>query len=104
MVSLSHLLEIFAEVVSRKEERTDKVRKDFGEMPRDRFTVTEKVLHIRQTLGQFGRLSLKTLFTNCRSKNEMVVTFLALLEMVRQGETVIRQTQSFSDVEVLPAA
>jgi len=101
MLSLTQLVEIFAEVLSRQEERVDIVRADFGQLPRDKFTVTEKVLHIRQSLDYYGRLSLKALFENCRSKNEMVVTFLAILEMVRQGEIRASQAESFSDVEVV---
>ena len=102
MVPLSQLVEIFTEVLSRREERIDVVRADFGELPRDRFTITEKVIHIRQSLSVYGRLSLKFLFEDCRSKNEMIVTFLAILEMVRQGEARASQPESFSDVEVLP--
>jgi len=101
MVSLSCLMEIFADVLSRKEERVDTVRADFGELPRDRFTIEEKVTFMRQQLRTYGRLSLRFLFQNCRSKNEMVVTFLALLEMVRKSEIRISQPESFSDVEIL---
>ena len=101
MVSLSHLMDIFAEVLSRKEERTDTVRASFGELPRDRFTVEEKVAFVQQQLGTYGRLSLLFLFKNCRSKNEMVVTFLALLEMVRQHEICINQPEPFGDAVVM---
>jgi len=102
MVSLSHLSEIFAEVLSRKEERVDTVRTGFGELPRDRFTIEEKVAHVQHELRLYGRLSLRFLFQSCRSKNEMVVTFLALLEMVRQSEIRISQPEAFADVEVTP--
>ena len=104
MVPLSNLMEIFADVLSRKEERVDTVRAGYGELPRDRFTVTEKVAFIQHELRVYGRLSLRFLFQNCRNRNEMVVTFLALLEMVRQGEIRARQSDSFSDVEVLSCA
>jgi len=101
MVSLSHLMEIFAEVLSRKEERVDTVRADFGELPRDRFTIEEKVALVRQELRIYGRLSLRFLFQKCRSRNEMVVTFLAMLEMVRQSEVCISQPEAFADVVVI---
>ena len=104
MVSLSHLMEIFAEVLSRKEERVDTVRAHFGELPRDRFTVEEKIDFVHRELRTYGRLSLRFLFQNCRSRNEMVVTFLALLEMVHQREISISQPEQFADVEVLPCS
>lgn len=101
MVSLSHLMELFTDVLSRKEERVDTTRAGFGELPRDRFTVEEKIAFVQRELRTYGRLSLRLIFQNCRSKNEMVVTFLALLEMVHQSEIRIRQPESFADVEVL---
>lgn len=101
MVPLSYLMEIFADVLSRKEERADTVRAYFGELPRDNFTVEEKIVFVHRELRAHGRLNLRFLFENCRSKNEMVVTFLALLEMVHKSEIRLTQHESFADVEVL---
>jgi len=101
MPPYTQLTDLFVEVMSRKEYRRDTVRAGYGKMPRDRFTVTEKVTHIRHILTAHGRASLRALFSDCRSKNEMVVTFLALLEMIRQGEIHANQPAAFADVEVL---
>jgi segregation and condensation protein A len=103
MVTVTQLMEIFADVMSRKENRRDTVRADYGKMPRDRFTVTQKVTYIRGILESRGRASLRALFSSCNSRNEIVVTFLALLEMVRQGEIRANQTEAFSDVEICAA-
>jgi len=92
---------IFTEAMNRMEDRRDTVRADYGSMARDRFTVTEKVLAIGYVLAQYGRASLRALFADCRSRNEIVVTFLALLEMIRQGQARVIQPASFDDVEVL---
>jgi len=101
MLSITQLSQLFADVMSRKEDRRDTVRAGYGKMPRDRFTVTEKVSHIRHMLTKQGRISLRSMFLSCRSKNEMVVTFLALLEMMHQGEIRASQNEAFADVEVL---
>jgi len=104
MLPMTQLMQLFADVMSRKEDRRDTVRAGYGKMPRDRFTVTEKVSYIRHMLGKHGRMSLLSMFSGCRSKNEMVVTFLALLEMIRQGEIRASQNEAFADVEVLLCA
>ena len=100
MIPMSLLMEFFVDVMSRKEFRRDTVRADYGKMPRDRFTVTAKVVHIRRILYNHGKASLRALFSGCQSKNEMVVTFLALLEMMRRGEIRATQPEAFSDVEI----
>jgi len=101
VTDISELVTIFADVMSRKENRRDRVRANYGRMQRDRFTITEKVAHIQEILQQHGRASLRNLFYDCHSKNEMVVTFLALLELVRRGEIATEQSASFEDVDVV---
>jgi len=102
ITSTDQLLSIFAEVMQRKENKRDRVRGNYGKMQRDRFTITEKVLHIQEILRRAGRASLRNMFELCQSKNEMVVTFLALLELIRRGEITARQSASFADVVAEP--
>ncbi|MCL1843366.1 MAG: segregation/condensation protein A [Defluviitaleaceae bacterium] len=103
LVSIPQLMEIFDEIMRRASDKIDTVRSGYGEMAKERFTVPEKVSFIRKTLRESGRLSLSALFLCCRSRREMIVTFLALLEMMRRGMVFASQKRSFDDVEVLPA-
>lgn len=102
ITTITQLMDIFVEAMNRKDNRRDVVRAGYGRMARDRFTITEKVWHMRHLLIRNGHASLRSLFTDCRSKNEMVVTFLALLELVRQGEASASQDTSFGDVVLTP--
>ena len=99
-IDLNKLSKIFTELIRQKERRTDKIRAGYGEMPRDKFSVTEKVSFIHDALKTKQKLNLFALFNNCRSRNEMVVTFLAVLEMVRRGVIHATQPETFGDVEV----
>ena len=102
LISVSHLADIFADVMRRKADKIDPIRAGYGEMPRERFTVTGKIEHIIQVLKTKGRLSLEALFLRCSSRREMVVTFLALLELARRGKIHTSQPRTFGDVEVKP--
>jgi len=97
-IDLSQVWEVFTDVMSRRAARRDPIRADFGEMPRERFTIPEKIAHIRQHIEAAGQIKLSALFQYCRSRIEMVVTFLALLEMMRQGMIKTRQNQAFDDI------
>jgi len=101
LISLSELMEIFTDVMARRESRRDTIRAGYGEMPRERFTLTEKVQYMRQILNKNGELKLQALFLLCQSKDEMVVTFLAVLEMVRRGMARANQVSSFAEVDVI---
>ena len=96
-ISLQQLWEVFGEVMARRAAKTDTVRAGYGEMPRERFTIPEKVSYIRHILQQ-GPTRLFALLEDCRSKNEMIVTFLAVLEMVRRGMIQTQQEHDFADI------
>jgi len=96
-VTVADLCEIFAEIMQRRAARTDTVRAGYGEMPRERFSVTEKITLIRHMLKQ-GKVRLFALLTDCHSRREMVVTFLALLEMMRRGMLKAQQDTDFADI------
>lgn len=100
--TVAQLMEIFTDAINRKEWKRDIVRSGYGKVARDNFTIPEKVLTIRHALKISGRASLLALIADCQSKNEMVVTFLAVLEMIRQGEVQVNQPDTFADVEILP--
>ena len=101
LISLEQLSDIFGKVMKLKEGRIDTVRAGYGQMPRERFTVTAKIVFILDTLQEKGRISLFALFEICNVRLELVVTFLAILELMRRGLVRAVQTRAFSDVEVL---
>ena len=103
-LDISLLSGVFAEVMRRREDRVDKVRAGFGALPKEVHSLTEKVALIVEILRRNRRLSLSKLFEKCRSKYEMVVTFLAVLELARRGHITARQSENFGDVEVLPCS
>jgi len=102
-VALSQIWDVFTDVMNRRAAKRDPIRADFGEMQRERFTLPEKIAHIRHRLETEGQIQLSSLFEYCRSRNEMVVTFLAILEMIRQGMIKARQNRAFEDVYCVAA-
>jgi len=97
-VGLSQIWDIFTDIMSRRAARRDPIRAGFGAMQKERFTVPEKIAYIRQQIQISGQVRLSTLFEDCRTRTEMIVTFLALLEMIRRGMAKARQDQAFEDV------
>lgn len=47
-----------------------------------------------------GTLRLNQLFARCTSRLEIIVTFLALLELIRMGEAQVQQEQLFGEITV----
>ena len=68
------------------EEGANKTPALFEKLENERyFTVDEKVLHISKRLARIKRCAFTVLFDDCGGRGEIIATFLALLEMVRDG-------------------
>jgi segregation and condensation protein A len=72
----------------------------FYEVVKDEFTIEEKVHDILHLLlvEEFVRIS--DLFGKAKSKIEIIVAFLAILELIRMKEIVARQRELFSEIEI----
>jgi segregation and condensation protein A len=96
-VSAKDLWEMFNDIMLRRAARTDTQHANYGEMPRERFTIPEKISYIKRLL-RLGKVFLSALLEECRTRREMVVTFLALLEMMRRGMVSAHQEKDFDDI------
>jgi segregation and condensation protein A len=65
-----------------------------------RVTIREKIAWIAERLGQEPRATFKSLLDQQASRLEVVVTFLALLELVKRYRVSARQEGLFSDIEI----
>jgi segregation and condensation protein A len=73
----------------------------FYEVIKDEFTIEEKVHSILHLLVAQSAVKLSDLFTKAKNKIEIIVTFLAILELIRMKEIVARQRELFQDIEIL---
>ena len=63
----------------------------------DKYKVEKKVIFILKTIGKNKTLKFSKLIENCREKIEIIVTFLALLELIRLKQAIVYQENIFSD-------
>lgn len=68
-------------------------------------TVNEKIAEIEQALSsKKGRLGFRPLLAKCETRTEIVVLFMALLEMIKGGQLWAEQDQPFGDIVLVEAA
>jgi segregation and condensation protein A len=85
------------------------ILKRFGqrEQTRDVFeeqwSVSEKIELVANMLRERPRLKFSELFESAASRSEVVVTFLALLELIRMKQLRIEQPEPFAEIEISPA-
>jgi len=72
----------------------------FYEVIKDEFTIEEKVHQILHRLLVDSQVKISVLFREAKHKIEVIVTFLAILELIRMKEVSARQTDLFEDIEI----
>ncbi len=70
------------------------------ELHREPVSLDDKKRLIYQSFDGEGKVSFSQLLIQCRDKQEIIVTFLAILEMVRLLEIKIYQNILFEDLEI----
>ena len=78
----------------------DVPRDVFFEVVKEEFTVEEKTHYILHKMLLQERISLEELFGSARSKLEIVVIFLAILELIKLREIVAIQKELFSSIVI----
>ena len=71
------------------------------EIIKEEFTVEQKIHEILHCVLDQNQVLLKDLFEKARSKVEIVVTFLAVLELIRLKEIKVVQKKLFGDIEII---
>ena len=94
-VSIFDLIRAFQNVLKRFEESHD-----FGDIIDDRYTVADKIEFL---LGHFAcgqSRRFEDLFEGATTKAEVIVTFLAVLELMKLNQFIIRQSHLLGEIEV----
>ena len=90
--SLFDLLTAFSKVLKEIPKET------FYQIIKETVTVEEKVQFLQELLQRQRQVTFLELFGPGRSKLELIATFLALLEVIRQRVAVAQQPQLFGDI------
>lgn len=98
-VGIFQLINAFQTVIRRVQARED-LREIFGE----HFTVSDKIDSILRRVSDGLPLKFSELFATMASRVEIVVTFLALLELIRLKQVLVTQTNPFDEIEIASAS
>ena len=94
-VGIFQLIHAFQNVIKRVE-----ARENLGEIFGERFTVSEKIDIILQRVANGASLRFSDLFSDAAVRVEVVVTFLALLELIRLKQVRVIQRDLFGEIEI----
>jgi segregation and condensation protein A len=75
-------------------------KEDLRDIFEDKWSVSEKIELLRRRITAAPRVRFSELFADATSRTEVVVTFLAMLELIRLRVLVAVQSEEFGDIEL----
>ncbi|MBQ1331937.1 MAG: segregation/condensation protein A [Lachnospiraceae bacterium] len=97
-VTAEALTEAFKTALRRVEENVDPVRHGFGRIEKETFKIYDKSRVILGMARSRGKFMFRELLNSSTGKVEMVVTFLAVLELVKMGRLAVTQEEIGGDI------
>lgn len=94
-LSVSDLVDAFNNLLEKK--RLEKPVQT--KITKKELSVTEKVIKIRDILKKKRKVNFEDLFENS-SKEEVIVSFLSILEMLKKDEIIVKQENNFNNIIV----
>ncbi len=85
-VTLTKLQKIFEAVMKRQQDKIDPVRSTFGTIKKEPVSLEEKITSVLGYARKHRKFSFRQMLEKQRDKTEVVVTFLALLELMKVGK------------------
>jgi segregation and condensation protein A len=86
------LFEVFREVLNRQLAITE------IEIAREEMTMAEKLAEIKVLVARSGSIEVREIFERARSRRELVLIFLAVLELVKELVIRLRQSETFGEI------
>ena len=99
-LTLQKLNAVFQEVMKRQTDKIDPVRSKFGKIEKEEVTLTDKFTYIHGYMKDHKKFSFRQLLEKQHTKMHIVVTFLAILEMMKLGEINVRQEETCGDIMI----
>lgn len=92
VVGVFDLLRVFNEILARHKEEV------LMEIEREEISMSEMLERLRNMVMSAGELNLRVFFERARSRRELVLAFLSVLELVRTTEVKLFQERTFGEI------
>ena len=96
--TVQSLENVFKEVLKRKKSRVDPIRSGFGKIQREEISVADKELYIRAYLAGHPHADFREMLELQDNKEEIIVTFLVVLELMKNQKIRITQEEAFGKI------
>ena len=97
-LTLDGLLSAYSALLLKRENAA--ASQEVREIPRDEYTVSQKVTFILEALEENEEVEFEQLFTNDFTKSEIITTFQAMLELLKYQFLRVEQDSAFGTIKI----
>lgn len=96
-ITLDDIIKAFQDIITRCKDNKN-IDDNETQILREEFTVTDKIKDIKNMIIKKQRIIFSELFINAKDKFDIILTFLALLELIRLREVNAHQDTTYGDI------
>ena len=100
-LTLKKLNDIFKDVMKRQVDKIDPIRSKYGKIEKEEVTLPDKLNDVINYAMEHKQFYFRALLEKQRSKTHIVVTFLAILQLMKEGTIRIEQEKIFDDILIM---
>ncbi|MBR3810715.1 MAG: segregation/condensation protein A [Agathobacter sp.] len=97
-LTLAKLNEIFKSIMKKQVDKIDPIHSKYGKIEKEEVSLEEKMSYLEEYALHNKHFSFRNLLEKQSSKVEIIVTFLAILELMKMGKIFISQEKIFDDI------
>lgn len=97
-ITLKKLNAIFKSIMKKQADKIDPIRSQFGKIEKEEVSLEERMEYLENYAMLHRNFSFRGLLEAQSSKMEVIVTFLAILELMKTGKIFISQENIFDDI------
>ena len=99
-ITIAKLNQIFKSIMKKQTDKLDPIRSKFGKIEKEKVSQEEKMEELKQYALTHKHFSFRGILEKQASKVEVIVTFLAILELMKTGIILIYQENTFDDIMI----
>ena len=99
-VTLNSLNRVFRDVMKRQNNKIDPIRSKFGKIEKEEVTLPDRLSWVENYMRQHQTADFRSLLEAQCSKVQIIVTFLAVLELMKMGKIQVEQEDTFGEIRM----
>lgn len=99
-LTLDKLNSIFQSIMKKQADKVDPIRSKFGKIQKEELSLEDCMVSLENYAKSHKHFSFRGLLERAKSKTEIIVTFLAILELMKMGMICITQEAIFDDIQI----